>query len=387
MNPATAKRFPKTLVLSWGIPPAGTGSGIIMSNLLRQFRRDEMVAVGAFAMAQPSITWRTEWPSLIYGMVQPPYHWRGEAWMRRLQWPLLLLVSLWTLIRERCWAILAVYPDDIFLLTGYLLSRLTRRPLYAYFHNTYLDNKPNNRLAQWLQPRVFAHAKRVFVMSKGMQELFRQRYPQITTIPLVHTFNELLPLPDSVDVPPLHNPLRLVFIGNVNASCAEAAERVRQMVNRGPDVRLTIFSGAVNHETLSRLGFVGSDISVESVSRDLLLGRMREGDIVVHPHGFDGPMSTWEYRTIFPTRTIEYLICQRPILAHVPGDCFLARFYRQHQCALIVDEPSVEALTAALRYLRSDGVLRQRLVRNALIAARQFHAPRVADQLRQVVSA
>ena len=44
----TAPGFPKTLVLSWCVPPAANGSGIVLSNLLRQFRSDEIVAVGAF---------------------------------------------------------------------------------------------------------------------------------------------------------------------------------------------------------------------------------------------------------------------------------------------------------------------------------------------------
>ena len=378
-------KFPRTLMLSWGIPPAATGSGTVMSNLLRQFRYDEMVAVGALFVAHPRISWQANWPSLTYGMIQPPEHWRGERWMRRSQWPLLFLVGLWTLISHRCQAILTIYPDELFLLVGYLLSRLSRKPLYVYFHNTYLDNVPNNRLARWLQPRVFAHAQHVFVMSAGMQAFYRQQYPELKCSPLVHTFNEDLPLPDSVHLPALHDPLRLVFIGNVNASCAEAAGRMLQLVQQRPDVTLKVFSG-MDVSLLRRLGFAGSNISIEMVPYEALLDCIREADIVIHPHGFSGPRSRHEYRTVFPTKTIEYLISQRPILAHLPADCFLAHFYRQHECALIVDEPTVEALAAGLSQLRSDADLRQRLVRNALVAARQFHAPLVVSHLRQVMS-
>ena len=64
------------------------------------------------------------------------------------------------------------------------------------------------------------------------------------------------------------------------------------------------------------------------------------------PHGFAGPLVPEEYLTIFPTKTIDYLLSQRPILAHMPADSFIAEFYRRHDCALVVDEPAVERLEA-----------------------------------------
>ena len=83
-----------------------------------------------------------------------------------------------------------------------------------------------------------------------------------------------------------------------------------------------------------------------------------------------------------PTRTIEYLLCGRPILAHAPADWYLTRFLKQHDCALLVTEPSVSALLQAVEQLRADQALRARLVRNALRAAKMFDARRVARILR-----
>jgi len=92
-----------------------------------------------------------------------------------------------------------------------------------------------------------------------------------------------------------------------------------------------------------------------------------------------------EIKTIFPTKTIEYLISGRPILAHLPADCFLAEFLRSHDCALIVDEPSLEALKRALAILRQDEALRSKLVCNAMQAAKQFEAHEVARQMRDTI--
>ena len=120
--------------------------------------------------------------------------------------------------------------------------------------------------------------------------------------------------------------------------------------------------------------------SVQCVSRPELLRGLGQADILLLPHGFSGSLSQVEYSTIFPTKTIEYLISGRPILAHTPPGAYLTRFLKQHDCALVVETPDPAALAVAIRRLRTDGSLRSRLVRNALAAARSV--PGVSGLLR-----
>jgi hypothetical protein len=71
------------------------------------------------------------------------------------------------------------------------------------------------------------------------------------------------------------------------------------------------------------------------------------------------------------------------MLAHAPLDCYLTRFLKEHDCALVVTEPSVPALLKAMRRLGADQALRACLVRNALRAAEMFEGRRVAGLLRR----
>lgn len=357
---------------------------MVVANLAKQFGPDEMVVLGAYYLRTPSQAWSAEWPRLLYAVVQLPDGWRGARWLKWFQFPLLFLRGLWTIVTNRCKAILVVFPDDVFLLAAYLLARLTGTPLFPYFHNTYLENQPNSRLAHWLQPRVFASARHVFVMSEGMQRLYRANYPTLSCSPLVHTFNRPLPEPDEVTLPPVHEPLRLVLFGNVGASNADAVVRFAELARSRNDVALTVISGT-SHSYLRQLGFTGEHITIETVSHDVLMERLTESDIILLPHGFEGDIAAEEIATIFPTRTVEALISQRPILAHLPKDCFLAEFLRHHKCALIVDEPELEPLGAALDQLRCDEALRYSLVRRAMAAARQFQASTVAARLCETI--
>jgi glycosyltransferase involved in cell wall biosynthesis len=281
----------------------------------------------------------------------------------------------------RATAVLAVFPKEEYLLAAYLTARWTGARLYPYLHNTYLENRAGSarRFAQWLQPAVFDHAAHVFVMSEGMAELYRRSYPGLACSPLVHSFNE--DIPEYEPPPPPRRPLRVTLCGNINASCLDAAQRTVAAVAQDGGAQLTVLSGTAL-EYLRSVGVVRDGTRYDTVSRDEVVDRLREADVLLLAHGFSGVLSRVEYQTIFPTRTIEYLISGRPILAHAPSDSFLARFLQQHGCALVVTEPTVEAVRAGIDRLRSDPDLRASLVRNALSAAEMFRAPTVAAELR-----
>jgi hypothetical protein len=274
-----------------------------------------------------------------------------------------------------------VFPNEEFLLIGYLVALWTGASFFPYFHNTWVENRKGlgRLLAQWLQSRVFARAEHIFLMSEGMVELYRERYPGIRCSALVHSFNEQLPV--FSPPPELHSPLRMTICGNINESCRDATLRICEAIFRTEDTELILLTG-MPRSYLARLGLLRDRVRYHTVSRDEVVNELRQSDIVVLPHGFTGGYSPEEYRTIFPTKTIEYLICGRPILAHTPSDCYLTRFLKEHECALVVDDPSVPQLLRAIELLRTDAALRSKIIWNALKAAEQFYAPRVATALR-----
>ena len=108
-------------------------------------------------------------------------------------------------------------------------------------------------------------------------------------------------------------------------------------------MRLSLLSGS-DRGYLQGLGILRDGVTCEALPRDEIPRRLAEADILLLPHGLTGP-EEWsvEYRTIFPTKTIEYLISGRPILAHAPRGCFLTRFLAENDCALVVDRADTGA--------------------------------------------
>ena len=245
----------KVLYVSRSVPPGASGSAIITGNLAKQFGPAEMTVIGAWFLGSPPVRWQADWPRIIYATLNPEDGWRGGRLLRWLQFPWLLL-RMWWAARD-CDVILATYPDEIYLMAAYLVSLLLDKPLYLYFHNTYLEHDRGNLFAEWLQPRVFARARHTFVMSRGMVGLYRRSYPDLSCSALVHTFSEDVPaLRQFNPGEPLNSPLRLALSGGVNASNIGAVEQMARAVRTTPDVRMTVYS-RTNPAYLARVGIEG----------------------------------------------------------------------------------------------------------------------------------
>jgi hypothetical protein len=129
-------------------------------------------------------------------------------------------------------------------------------------------------------------------------------------------------------------------------------------------------------------GIAGEQIRIRQVPYDLVIGALRQHDVLLLPHGFDGGYSEAEYATIFPTRTISYVVAGIPILAHSPPHAFLTQWLKENDCAEVVDEKSTMRISLALDRLIADEARRAQLVQNGYVAAQQFRAAAVTQILR-----
>jgi glycosyltransferase involved in cell wall biosynthesis len=372
----------RTLMVAIYLPPDGTGSSYVMGNLGTQFSRQDMLAVGEAKTPCPPEPWGPSGPRMEVVQFRWPFTRRGIRWWRWLQLPRMIWRCVAAGRRFGCTSVFVQFPDASFLLAGYLTARVTRAKLFPYLHNTYVENRRGLglRVARWLQKKVFQRASHVFVMSDGMVELYRRNYPDLHNCSaLVHSFTEPIPAFEEPPVP--GSPVKLVFFGNVNESCRDAAQRIVQAVRQIDDARMT-FLTSTSPSYLARVGLLSDRVDCCFVPEAEVPRRLGEADILALPHGFTGGLSAQEYQTIFPTKTIPYLISRRPILAHSPPGCFYTRFLKQTGCALVVEDPDVGALVKAVQSLRSDPDLRRGLVRGALATAERFHISRVFAELR-----
>jgi glycosyltransferase involved in cell wall biosynthesis len=384
------KLLKRMLIVTPVAPPVPTAGAFVVKGLLSRFAPDEIVLTAR--------RWDQNPADQSHDPSGHPIHFLGAEWqgpkrgkrfVTWLKWLLLPGISrrLVRLARAtQCGAVLGIFPDELSLCAGLLVARRLAVPLFPYFHNTYCENRRglSRLLATWIQRHVFRNAEVVFVMSDGMKEEWQSLYPHVRFESLVHTFDEPIAAPPPL--PAIAGPtVRLGYLGLISEANLDALKRICQVVNSAEHLSLNIYSGASEWQ-LEHNGLTGERIRHNRPSDAELLDALRSNDILVLPHGLTGGLADIEYRTIFPTRTIPYLLSGRPILAHSARGSFLSRWLRDNNCAELVEEPDPQALLSAIDRLSRDQPRREQLVRNAVAAAEQFRADRVVAQMKQTIN-
>lgn len=123
---------------------------------------------------------------------------------------------------------------------------------------------------------------------------------------------------------------------------------------------------------------VGRNVGQDAVKHGDVAAVLAEADAAFLPLSFE-PDMRHIVETSFPAKMAEYLAAGVPVLVHAPSSSAVARYCREHDCGLVVDEPNEASLRDALMRLSSDAALRERLSAKSFEAAKKNHdASRIA---------
>jgi hypothetical protein len=374
----------------WYSPVAAV---VVMENLLRSLDPGEFVVVAARTSSLGTHARAVDPQMRVHPVLGPPssriswridealrgFHFRLMPWARRA------LVSLAR--RYGCGAILAVYPDAYGVAAARRAARTIGLPLAVYLHDTIAEGtagSPIHRYAVALQERLFVEDHLFFAMSEGLAELLLKKYG-VRSVPLPHCYNEAgnQPMPGPAAEPPT-----VAFSGMIYGINRPATARVaRAAAHAGYRITCTQQSAA---NAMIADGVPAGSVSVEGVPgrQEYLahLGR-QAGLFVALSWPDESPVHRDELATIFPTKVPEYLGTGRPILVHCPEDYYLARFFRERGCGLVVTERSEAALVEAWLRLRDDPDLAQRLGARGRATVSYFDGRRISAVFREHMEA
>lgn len=386
-NICVGAKMLRLLIVSCSVAPDISGSAIVVSNIASQFNKLNMAIVGEKVCleTEPHIIGD---PEIAYVSRRYFANLPGRRFIIPVieagEFPILAYKIFKKAKFFNATHIVTVFPSARYLAAGYLAAKGANIPFYPYYHNTYVENQRgiSKVIARLVQSIIFRGSQHIFVISDGLLELFNTNYPLIKNVSsLVHSFSG--DLPQRKELPCRRGELRLAMIGSINDSCLDAVRRFIKVVALHPEAKLLLHTSTPKR-VLNKWGLLGERVilSKDVLSREELLKKIGDCDILLLPHGLVGRHSVMEYNTIFPTRTIEYMLAQKPILAHAPEGCFLTKFLRDNSCAIVVTEPDERVLLSALVCLSNDLALCEKIVDNATRTVTQFHAPLVAERLK-----
>lgn len=381
----------KILLVSWSILPQSGGTSVIVENLAKNFSKEEMIVLGAKTMFQKNDLERNkEQAEFRYFFSEMYLFGRGYRyfiWFRKWRFQPLVQHIKKLIQQEKIDHVIGVYPNPFYCLAACQAAKSLGVPFSSYFHNTYTENVAIvDPKAADIQAEIFDYSTHIFVMSKGMQRFYTEKYQLKKFIPLVHTFDKYPDEKSLTGIPKSGKKhYKLVAIGNFNESNLDATKRFLNAIKNNSKYSLSVYT----HVPKLLLQQRGLDTSLfdhkGSVAPEEIQDVLQDYDLCVLTHGFTGGYGDVEYKTIFPTRTIPFLLSGKPILAHSPKGSFLNDFIMENKCAILVDEPDEKMIIEGLEKLTGNTQLQSELVVAAKHTSQQFYGPNVARELKAIL--
>ncbi len=376
------KKQQKILVISRSVPPIKSGSAFIIKEFYNFFNRNEMIFLGE----KPEFQYHDKY-SINYINTVPIKFKRGNRFLRWYRWimiPFLVKKIISLAIHEKCTSILCVFPDEIYLTSASLAAIKLKIEFYPYFHNTYYENKKGSSkiLAKIIQGKIFKQSAWVYLMSKGMKDHLEPLYPNIKFKILPHSISVLrekkytgLAKQSKITV--------ITFLGNINQSNIDALTFSVNAIKKQHNFILKIISSTPK-SVFKKLDLITDNVIFKGEVNDKnLILELQNSHILLLPHGFSGSLSNTEYKTIFPTRTVQYLFSGIPILAVLPTNCFLYEFIHKNKCAFYITEKSEKKFISMVYFIKNQNKSITTTLDNAYKVSNNFLPDNILTNLKK----
>ena len=358
-------------------PPNNTGASVVMSNLIKELDQETVYGVVTCANSYKDKD-ETINGKIVHKLFNFQYLFNPRIWffVRRFTLNSEKKKVVKIIKKEKITHVIGVYPDLDFLEIARSASEVCGVKFYAYLHDTLVEGLSHKRyknVAKVVQQKMFDTSHKIFVMSEGMKDLYKNKY-NVETIPLLHSFSE------EVEEKKFNNNVEksIFWGGNIYSINKETVKRIH-LACTDLDYILTL-SAANTYDKLNKLGFVNNNIKIlPFLSREDYITILKNQKALLL--SIDWPNESAVHKdelgTIFPTKTIEYLISGRPIIVHCPEEYFLAKFFKKHKCGIVLTDRNPQLIKEQIKAVFSDEKKLQEMVKNAYKASKQFHISNV----------
>ena len=375
--------MPEILLTVQNFPPSLGGTALLLSDILRHFPADSIVAVSG-----PAPESKSSGQSLpfIQSRVQVLGRRRLTLVAYRRMPALCIPQIVGRIVRlarkHRVGRIYAHYPNAPFLIAAYHAARLLRLPLAVYFDILWEERGEAPKLARRYERRIVHWADRRFAITESaVDHLARKHGVPFDLMPHTIDVQGLKDEPSEVAADGVGK--KIHFAGGIYSQMnLDAIRRLAKVVGGLCfECKLQLYTPSLREELLS-MGLPDGAFEVAFVPRSSLSTVQGQSDILYLPQAFESGQPEMISHN-FPTKALEYMVARRPILVHSPRGSYLTESAREHGYGLIVDTPDASALRDAVLRLLTDEDLQRRLVargvafarsRDSRIWARRFHA-------------
>ena len=282
-------------------------------------------------------------------------------------------------------AVIACTGDIVDIPAGFLASKITKLPFFVYLFDDYVYQwcGVQRSFAKQMASIIFHHSAGVIGPNEYICEEYQNRYGISTTL-VRNPFgaDELSDQPD-LQWPFKKEKIKIIYTGAIYHANYDCFCNLIQAMDDLPNLNLElhIYTSQAPDE-LETHGIKSNQIVFHAhVPYQEIVEQQLKADILFLPLAFESPIPE-VIRTSAPGKMGEYLISGRPVLAHVPGNSFVANFFTNHKCGWLADQNNAGNLAAVIMQIITQPEQRRLLIQNARkIAALEFSPELAREQL------
>ena len=373
----------KCLFITRTSPFIKSGSGVVAREFMNFFTEDEIIF-----LSEKHHKIQTPNSRFHYINTTPLKFKKGNRflhWQRWLLIPTIVNKIINIIENQKCDKIICTYPDEVYLLAASIAAKKLSIPIYPYFHNLYYENKDNISAlaAKLIQQKIFKQAPWVYVISGGILSELTPKYPE-TDFRILTNSTKVV---KTINVNSSTNNLKkkVTFLGNINNSNIDALKFTLKALGNRDDVVITLIT-QVPLYILKKENLITKNTKIKNnLSNKEAMQELQSSNLLLLPHGFSGNLSEAEYRSLFPTKLIDYLKSNTPILAILPYDSFLYKFLQENKCAFTVTSKKDYEIFEILNKLSSNATEISYITSNSQKTLQKFSEDNVLGTLKNQI--
>lgn len=378
-------------LVSRSLPPLVIGSPILLYNLFSAYRGEVVAISGWQKGAKINPNFRLKANRVYHLRITIPIIQRIFESRSYLVRPIIQFYVYHKLKKERVDKVLGVCPNGEYFVAAYLAAKKLKVPFLAHMHDLWLENTypgtKKHQLAARYEKEIIEAANVVFCMTDTQKEHLEQKY-NVNCELLPHTIPAEMIKPEE----DLFNPKKyledhrtIVYTGNVNRPInIDAMQEFVKCIDYLPDTfDIKVFI-SLSEEELKSIGLFHKRIHYSWQSMETVRKEMQKAHVLFLPLSFKN-CSPEEVRTVFATKTLDYLTSGTPILQYAPRDSFHGKSAENKGWAHCVIKDDHQFLAEEIIKLANNSEMARKLVSAALEEAKSRSAVLHADRLLKFV--
>lgn len=238
--------------------------------------------------------------------------------------------------------VVGVYPSLQSLELAYRASMSSNLPFIPYLHDTLLGGKDSQKDILDIQSLIFKKSCEIAVISNGLKEYYEKEYSLRTHV-ISHIYDGKLFNEVEKDIL-----RRAVFIGDVYNINDKSIIRIFKALNDLGDIPLFVTN--VNaYKFLLRNGVKNLKLVFFEEYHELI-SFLRKSKLLINALNWpdETEVHVDELKTIFPTKSIEYLASGGTVIVHAPSDYYVSRFFNKNKSGIIIDTRDFSKIKSTL---------------------------------------